>query len=52
MGPEKQEAFDIIIEKLTSQPVLVYADYTKPFMLNIDGAVMVLVPYFTRNMMA
>ena len=34
--PEQQTAFDTIIEKLTSLPVLAYADYSKPFMLNID----------------
>lgn len=37
-GPEQQNAFDTIIEKLTSPPVLAYADYTKPFMLNIDAS--------------
>ena len=37
-GPEQQEAFDTIIEKLTSPPVLAYADYTKPFVLNIDAS--------------
>ena len=28
-GPEQQQAFDLIIEKLTSSPVLAYADYSK-----------------------
>ena len=28
-GPEQQQAFDLIIEKLTSPPVLAYADYSK-----------------------
>ena len=37
-GPEQQEAFDTIIEKLTSPPVLAYADYTKSFVLNIDAS--------------
>ena len=37
-GPEQQKAFDTIIEKLTSPPVLAYADYTKPFVLNIDAS--------------
>ena len=36
--PEQQTAFDTIIEKLTSPPVLAYADYSKPFMLNIDAS--------------
>ena len=36
LGPEQQTAFDCIIEKLTSPPVLAYSDYTKPFVLNID----------------
>ena len=35
-GPEQQTAFDCIIEKLSSPPVLAYADYTKPFVLNTD----------------
>ena len=38
LGPEQQEAFDTIIEKLTSPPVLAYADYTKSFVLNIDAS--------------
>ena len=37
-GPEQQEAFDTFIEKLTSPPVLAYADYTKPFLLSIDAS--------------
>ena len=37
-GPEQQTAFDCIIEKLTSPPVLAYADYTKPFVLNTDAS--------------
>ena len=37
-GPEQQQAFDLIIEKLTSPPVLAYADYSKEFILNIDAS--------------
>ena len=37
-GPEQQEAFDLIIEKLTSPPILAYADYNKEFILNIDAS--------------
>ena len=37
-GVEQQKAFDTIIEKLTSPPVLAYTDYTKPFVLNIDAS--------------
>ena len=37
-GPEQQQAFDTIIEKLTSPPVLAYTDYSKPFLLNIDAS--------------
>ena len=37
-GPEQQQAFDLIIEKLTSPPVLAYADYSKDFILNIDAS--------------
>ena len=35
-GPEQQTAFDNIIEKLTTPLVLAYADYSKPFVINID----------------
>ena len=31
-GPDQQNAFDTIIVKLTSPPVLAYADFTKPFL--------------------
>ena len=37
-GPEQQQAFDTIIHKLTSPPVLAYTDYSKPFLLNIDAS--------------
>ena len=37
-GPEQQQAFDFIIEKLTSPPVLASADYRKEFILNIDAS--------------
>ena len=37
-GPEQQQAFDTIIDKLTSPPVLAYTDYSKPFLLNIDAS--------------
>ena len=37
-GPEQQTAFDTIIEKLTTPPVLTYADYSKPFVINIDAS--------------
>ena len=35
---EQQQAFDLIIEKLTSPPVLAYADYSRPFILNVDAS--------------
>ena len=37
-GPGQQHAFDLIIEKLTSPPVLAYADYSKEFILKIDAS--------------
>ena len=37
-GPEQQTAIDTIIEKLTTPPVLAYADYSKPFVINIDAS--------------
>ena len=33
---EQQNSFDTIISKLTSPPVLAYADYSKPFTLHTD----------------
>ena len=35
---ECQEAFDILREKLTTAPVLGYADYTKPFIVETDAS--------------
>ncbi|MCG8034498.1 MAG: DDE-type integrase/transposase/recombinase, partial [Candidatus Thiodiazotropha taylori] len=35
---EQQHAFDEIITKLSSPPVLAYADYRKPFMLHTDAS--------------
>ena len=32
-GPKQQSAFETIIEKLTSPPILAYADFTKPFIV-------------------
>ena len=37
-GPAQQSAFDIIIDKLTSPPVLAYADFTKPFIVTTDAS--------------
>ena len=37
-GPEQQTAFDCIMEKLTSPPVLAYTDYTESFVLNTDAS--------------
>ena len=34
----KKSAFDTLIEKLTSPPVLAYADFRKPFILNVDAS--------------
>ncbi len=34
----EQDAFDTLIEKLTSPPVLAYADYSKPFVLHTDAS--------------
>ena len=38
-GPSQQSAFDTIIQKLTSPPVLAYADFTKPFIVTTDASV-------------
>lgn len=37
-GPQQQEAFDMLIDKLTTPPILAYADYKLPFLLNIDAS--------------
>ena len=34
----QQEAFDTVIRKLTSPPVLAYADFSKPFILHTDSS--------------
>ena len=36
--PAQQQAFNDIIERLTSPPILAYADYSKPFILYIDAS--------------
>ena len=37
-GPQQQEAFDMLIRKLTTPPILAYAEYKLPFILNIDAS--------------
>ena len=37
-GSEQQNAFDILIDKFTSPHVLAYADFRKPFLLNVDAS--------------
>ena len=37
-GPAQQTAFDVLREKLSSPPVLAYADFTKPFILHTDAS--------------
>ena len=37
-GYEQQVAFESIIAKLTSPPILAYADFKKPFIVNIDAS--------------
>lgn len=37
-GQKQQEAFTTLIDKLTSPPILAYADYSKPFILNVDAS--------------
>lgn len=36
--PEHESAFRVIIEALTTPPVLAYADYKKPFELHVDAS--------------
>ena len=38
MGSEAQEAFELMKEKLTSMPVLAYADFNIPFELHTDAS--------------
>lgn len=35
---EEQTAFETIIDKLTKPPILAYADFSKPFIVNIDAS--------------
>jgi hypothetical protein len=35
---DQQKAMDQVIEKLTSPPILAYADYTLPFILHTDAS--------------
>lgn len=37
-GEAEQRAFDQLVKKLTTPPVLAYADFSKPFILNVDGS--------------
>ena len=37
-GPAQQQAFDDLIQKLTSAPVLAYVDFSKPLILNTDAS--------------
>ena len=37
-GSDQQKAFEDLIEKLTTAPVLAYADFSKPFILNTDAS--------------
>ena len=37
-GSDQQHAFDTIIVKLTSPPVLAYAEFTKPFLVTTDAS--------------
>ena len=37
-SPQQQQAFDMLVNKLTTPPILAYADYKLPFILNIDAS--------------
>lgn len=37
-GELEQDSFDLIIQKLTNPPILAYANFTQPFVLNIDAS--------------
>lgn len=38
MGKTEQHAFDSLILKLTLLPILAFADFSKPFIVNIDAS--------------
>ena len=37
-GPDQQSAFDLLLKCLSTPPILAYADFSKPFLLNIDAS--------------
>lgn len=37
-GKTEKHAFDSLIRKLTSPPILAFADLSKPFIVNIDAS--------------
>lgn len=37
-GASQQSAFEALIQKLTSAPILAYADYSLPFLLHVDAS--------------
>jgi hypothetical protein len=41
-GNEKQEAFEQLKERLSSPPILAYADFDQPFILHMDASMQVL----------
>ena len=39
MGQFEQRYIDTIIQKPTNPPILAYADFSKPFVLNVDASI-------------
>lgn len=48
---KQQSAFETLISKLTNPPILSYADFSKPFILNIDAPLKVQVLFSIRTRM-
>ena len=49
-GPEQTKAFEEIIERLTTHPILVLPDWTQPFTLHTDASTLTTGAVLTQDM--